>query len=82
MSPSAGFLEDVLVEISERTAELCPKIIRGHGIKLFENRCLVLKCAGMRGNLTKDSDAVDDEGEDLSNGLGGDVQHGSYGQVL
>jgi hypothetical protein len=24
----------------------------------------------------KDRDAVDDEGEDLSNGLGGDVLHG------
>ncbi len=58
----------------------------------------MLKCAGMRRDLTKDSDAVDDEGEDLSNCLGGDVGHGlvvrccygrensveegSYGQVL
>ncbi len=75
-SPGAGFLEDVLVEISERTAELCPKIIRGHGIEFLENRCLVLKCAGMRGVLMKDSDTVDDEGEDVSNCLGGDVRHG------
>ncbi len=38
-SPCAGpgFLEDVLVEIGERTAELCPKIIRGHGIEFLEN---------------------------------------------
>ena len=75
-SPSAGILEDVLVEIGERTAELCPKIIRGHGIEFLENRCLVLKCAGMRGDLMKDRDTVDDEGEDVSNGLGGDVRHG------
>ncbi len=90
-SPSACFLEDVLVEIGEGTAELCPKIISGHGIKL-------LKCAGMRGDLTKDRDTVNEEGEDLSNCLGGDLQHGlivccryggensvqegSYGQVL
>ncbi len=72
-SPSACFLEDVLVEIGERTAELCPKIIRGHGIKFLENRCLVLKCAGMRGVLMKDSGTVDDEDEDVSNCLGGDV---------
>ncbi len=77
-SPSAGFLEYVLVEIGERTAELCLKIIRGHGIEFLENRCqcLVLKCAGMRGDLMKDRDAVDDEGEDVSDGLGGDVLHG------
>ncbi len=24
--------------------QFCPKIIRGHGVKLFENICLVLKC--------------------------------------
>ncbi len=72
-SPSACFLEDVLAEISERTAELCPKIIRGHGIELLENRCLVLKCAGMRGVLMKDRDAVEDEGEDVNNCLGGEV---------
>jgi hypothetical protein len=52
----------------------------------------------MRGDLMKDRDTVDDEGEDLSNGLGGDVRHGllvrcryggensvhegGYGQVL
>ncbi len=72
-TPSPCFLEDVLVEISERTAELCPKIIRGHRIEFLENRCLVLKCAGMRGVLMKDYDAVDDEGEDVSNWLGGDV---------
>jgi hypothetical protein len=57
-SPSAGFLEDVLVEIGERIAELCPKIISGHGIKFIENRCLVLKCTGMRGVLMKDRDTV------------------------
>jgi hypothetical protein len=32
MSPSAGFLEYVVVECSERVAELCPKFVRGHGI--------------------------------------------------
>jgi hypothetical protein len=31
-SPSAGFLEDVVVECGERVAELCPKFARGHGI--------------------------------------------------
>ncbi len=31
-SPSAGFLEDVVVEWSERVAELCPKFVRGYGI--------------------------------------------------
>ncbi len=31
-SPSAGFLEDVVVEWSERVAELCPKFVRGHGV--------------------------------------------------
>ncbi len=78
MSPSAGFLEDVLVEIGERTADLCPKIIRGHGIEFLENRCLMLnlKCMGMRGVLMKDRDAVDDEGQDVSNSLGGDVLYG------
>jgi hypothetical protein len=76
MSPSAGFLEDVPVEIGKRTADLCPKIIRGHGIKFLENRCLVLKCAGMMGDLMKDRDTVDDEGEDVSNCLGGDIWHG------
>jgi hypothetical protein len=70
-----GFLEDFLIEIGERTAELCPKIIRGHGIKFLEN-CLVLKCVGMRGVLMKDCDTVNDEGEDLSNGLGGEGLHG------
>jgi hypothetical protein len=69
MSPSTGFLEDVLVDIGKRTAELCPKIIRGHGIEFLENRCLVLKCTGMRGVLMKDRDTVDDEGEDVSNVL-------------
>jgi hypothetical protein len=31
-SPSAGFLEDVVVECCDRVAELCPKFVRGHGI--------------------------------------------------
>ena len=31
-SPSAGSLEDVVVECGERVAELCPKFVRGHGI--------------------------------------------------
>ncbi len=57
-SPSVGFLEDVLVEIGERTAELCQKIISGHGIGFLENRCLLLKCAGMRGVLMKDRDTA------------------------
>ncbi len=34
MSPSAGFLVDVVVECSERVAELCPKFVRGHGIQV------------------------------------------------
>ncbi len=32
-SPSAGFLEDVVVECGERVTELCSKFVRGHGIK-------------------------------------------------
>ena len=31
-SPSAGFLEDVVVEWSEKVVELGPKFVRGHGI--------------------------------------------------
>jgi hypothetical protein len=31
-SPSAGLLEDVVVDCSERVAELCPKFVRGHVI--------------------------------------------------
>ena len=97
-SPSAGSQEDLLVEMSERVAELCPKFVRGQGIEYFENGCLVLKCAGMRGVLMKDGDRVDDEGEDVGDGLGGDerqwlvvgfrdggelsIQEGGDGQVL
>jgi hypothetical protein len=62
----------LLVEIGERVAELCPKFIRGHGIVCLENGCLELKCAGMRGVLMKDGDGVDDEGEGVGDGLGGD----------
>ncbi len=36
----------------------------------------MLKCVGMRGVLMKDHDTVDDEGEDVSNCLGGDILHG------
>jgi len=32
-SPSAGFLEDIVVECGERVTELCPKFVRGHGIR-------------------------------------------------
>jgi hypothetical protein len=32
MSPSAGFLEDVVVKCSERVAELCPKFVRRYRI--------------------------------------------------
>jgi hypothetical protein len=32
-SPSAGFIEDVVVECGERVTELCPKFVRGHGIR-------------------------------------------------
>ncbi len=32
-SPSAGFLEDVVVKCGERVTELCPKFVRGHGIR-------------------------------------------------
>ncbi len=44
---------DLLVEIGEGVAELCPKFVREHGIEFLENRCLVLKCAAMRGVLMK-----------------------------
>ncbi len=74
-SPSACFLEDVLVESSERVVKLCTKFVSGHVIAFLENRCLVLKRAGMRGVLMKDGDRVDDEGEDVGDGLGGDVRH-------
>ncbi len=74
-SSSAGFLEDVLVESSERVAELCTKFVSGHGIECLEKRCLVLKRTGMRGVMMKDGDGVDDECEDVGHGLGGDVRH-------
>ena len=45
---SAGFLEDLLVECSERVVEFCPKCVRRHGIEFLENRCLVLKCEGIK----------------------------------
>jgi len=32
-SPSAGFLEDIVVECGERVTELCPKFVSGHGIR-------------------------------------------------
>ncbi len=32
-SPSSGFLEDIVVECGERVTELCPKFVRGHGIR-------------------------------------------------
>ncbi len=32
-SPSAGFLEDIVVECGERVTELCPKFVRGHDIR-------------------------------------------------
>ncbi len=54
-------------------------MIRGYGIKFLENRCLMLKCQGMRGLrgvLMKDCDTVTDKGEDVSNSLSGDVWHG------
>ncbi len=34
-----------------QAAEFCPKFVRVHGIKFLENRCLQLKCAGIRGVL-------------------------------
>ena len=40
---------DLLVEIDERVAELCSKLVREHCIEFLENRCFVLKCAAMRG---------------------------------
>ncbi len=33
MSPTARFLEDIVVECCERVTELCPKLVRGHGIR-------------------------------------------------
>ncbi len=39
---------DLLVEIDERVAELCSKLVRAHCIEFLENRHLVLKCAAMR----------------------------------
>ena len=44
---------DLLVEIGERIVELCPKFVREHGIEFLENRCLVLRCAAVRGVLMK-----------------------------
>ncbi len=61
-SPIAGTLEDRLVELGERVAELCPKFVIGNGIECLENGCLVLKCAGTRRVLMKDGDGVNDEG--------------------
>ncbi len=56
-SPRAGFLEDVLVESRERFKELCPKFVRGYGIR--EMRCLKLKCAGIRGVLMRNCKFLD-----------------------
>jgi hypothetical protein len=50
---------DLLVEICERVAELCSKFVRAHGIEFLENRCLVLKCAAMRGVLMKNDMFLD-----------------------
>ena len=43
----AGSLVDLLVEIDERVAELCSKLLREHCIEFLENRHL-LKCVAMR----------------------------------
>ena len=74
-SSSTGFLEDDLVESSQRVAELCTKFVSGHGIECLENGCLVLKRSGMRGVLMKDGDGVEDKCEDVGHCLGGDVRH-------
>ncbi len=44
---STSNLEDALVERDQSGTQFCPKIIRGHGVKLFENICLLFKCAWM-----------------------------------
>ncbi len=57
--PKSKFGFDLLKEIGERVAELCPKFVREHGIEFLEKRRLVFKCAAMRGVLMKYSMFLD-----------------------
>jgi hypothetical protein len=50
--PTPAFFR-MLVESGERVAEFCAKSVRVHGIKFLENKCLVLKCEGIKGVLSK-----------------------------
>jgi hypothetical protein len=40
-SASTRNLGDALVERDQSGTQFCPKIIRGHGVKLFDHICLV-----------------------------------------
>ncbi len=50
---------DLLVKLGERVAKFCSNFVREHGIEFLENRCLVLKCAAMRGVLMKNGMFLD-----------------------
>jgi len=50
--PTPAFFR-MLVESGRRVAEFCAKSVRVHGIKFLENKCLVLKCEGIKGVLSK-----------------------------
>ena len=51
--PAAPAFFRMLVESGRRVAEFCAKSVRVHGIKFLENKCLVLKCEGIKGALSK-----------------------------
>ncbi len=50
--PTPAFLR-MLVESGERVAEFYAKSVTVHEIKFLENKCLVLKCEGIKGVLSK-----------------------------
>ena len=50
--PTPAFFR-MLVESGRRVAEFCEKSVRVHGIKFLENKCLVLKCEGIKGVMSK-----------------------------
>ncbi len=50
--PTPAFLR-MLVESSRRVSQFCATSVRVHGIKFLENECLVLKCEGIKGVLSK-----------------------------
>ncbi len=56
--PTPAFLR-MLVERGRRVAEFCATSVRVNGIKFLENKCLVLKCGGIKGVLSKYVELLD-----------------------